>query len=57
MMYECRYKLGEFARLLGVHEKTLQKWDRQGVLVAYRTKTNRRYYTHRQYIEYLSGRR
>lgn len=57
MMYECRYKLGEFARLLGVHEKTLQKWDRQGILVAYRTKTNRRYYTHRQYIEYLSGRR
>lgn len=39
------YKLGEFAKLINVHEKTLQRLDRQGVLVAYRTITNRRYYT------------
>ncbi len=55
-MYIYKYKLGEFANLIGVHEKTLQRWDRQGILIAYRTKTNRRYYTHEQYQEYFSRR-
>ncbi|MFL5628467.1 MAG: IS607 family transposase [Ktedonobacteraceae bacterium] len=31
---------------------TLQKWDRQGILPAFRTPTNRRYYTHEQYLAY-----
>lgn len=30
------YKPGEFARLIGVTVKTLQRWDKEGVLVAYR---------------------
>ena len=32
--------------------EALQKWDRDGILMAYRTPTNRRYYTHSQYLEF-----
>lgn len=42
----------DFAELLGVSVKTLQRWDRSGVLIAKRTPTNRRYYTYTQYLEY-----
>jgi len=31
---------------------TLQKWDRKGLLKVYRSPTNRRYYTHEQYLRY-----
>lgn len=31
---------------------TLQKWDRKGILPAFRTPTNRRYYTHEQFLAY-----
>lgn len=51
--YDTRiYSLGEFARLIGRHPNTLQRWDRQGVLAAHRTPTGRRYYTHVQYLAY-----
>ena len=46
------YKPGEFAELLGVSVKTLQRWDREGILKANRTPTNRRYYIYEQYLEY-----
>lgn len=46
------YKPNEFAELLGVSVLTLQRWDNTGKLIAYRTPTNRRYYTHEQYLEY-----
>src|ERR1700745_1212639 len=39
------YSLGEFARLMGVHPKTVQRWDRDGTLTAKRTPTGRRVYT------------
>ena len=52
------YKPHEFAKLIGVTVKTLQRWDREGILQACRTPTNRRYYTHEQYEDYMrSGRR
>ena len=35
----------EFAKMIGRSVKTLQRWDRDGILVAKRTPTNRRYYT------------
>lgn len=35
----------QVAELLNVTVKTLQNWDKDGVLVAYRTPKNRRYYT------------
>lgn len=47
------YKTGQFARLIGVDIKTLQRWDRKGLLVAYRTPTNRRFYTQEQLKRYL----
>lgn len=40
------YKPRAFAELLGVSVKTLQRWDRDGVLKAHRTPTGRRYYTY-----------
>lgn len=49
---EKLYTVTEFAELLNKKVKTLQKWDREGVLKAYRTPTNRRYYTYAQYLEY-----
>ena len=46
------YKPKDFAQLLGVSVKTLQRWDREGILKANRTPTNRRYYTYDQYLQY-----
>ena len=43
-----QYKVGEFAKLLNVTVKTLQNWDKQGTLKAYRTPTNQRFYTEEQ---------
>lgn len=47
------YNVSQFSKLINVKVKTLQKWDRLGILVAYRTPTNRRYYTHAQYLQYI----
>ena len=47
------YRLNEFAKLVNRSVKTLQKWDRLGKFKAHRTITNRRYYTHDQYLEYM----
>ena len=46
------YKPKAFAELLGVSVKTLQRWDREGVLKANRTPTDRRYYTYDQYLQF-----
>ena len=45
------YKPSDFAKLLGVSVKTLQRWDREGILKAYRTPTDRRFYTYDQYLQ------
>lgn len=47
------YKPQEFGKLIGRTTSTLQRWDREGRLKAHRTPTNRRYYTHDQYLEYI----
>ena len=47
------YKPQEFGKLIGRTTGTLQRWDREGRLTAHRTPTNRRYYTHDQYLEYI----
>ena len=39
------YRISEFAEIIGVSVKTLQRWDRQKKLVPDRTPTNRRIYT------------
>lgn len=46
------YKPKDFAELLNVSVKTLQRWDRDKILIAKRTPTDRRYYTYDQYLEY-----
>ncbi|MBC2404145.1 MerR family transcriptional regulator, partial [Clostridium saccharobutylicum] len=46
------YKPSDFAELLNVSVKTLQRWDREGILHAKRTPTNRRYYTYDQYLKF-----
>lgn len=46
------YKPKDFAELLGVSVKTLQRWDREGILKAHRTPTDRRYYTYDQYLQF-----
>lgn len=43
----------EMAKKLNVSVKTLQSWDNDGTLVAYRNPKNRRYYTTEQLNEYL----
>lgn len=46
------YRPNEFAQMIGVSVKTLQRWDRDGILKAGRTPTNRRYYTQEQYNQF-----
>ena len=47
------YSPQEFGQLIGRKTKTLQKWDRKGKLKTHRSPTtNRRYYTHDQYLAY-----
>ena len=48
-------KINEMAKRLGVSIKTLQRWDRDGILIAKRTPTDRRYYTEDQYLEYIGS--
>ena len=43
-----------FGELIGRTTNTLQKWDREGKLRAHRSPvSNRRFYTHDQYLEYM----
>lgn len=49
---ERLYAPREFGKLIGRSVATLQRWDRQGILKAYRSPTNRRYYTRTQYLQY-----
>ena len=47
------YKPKDFSELLGVSVKTIQRWDREGVLKANRTSTDRRYYIYDQYLQFI----
>ena len=48
-------RLNDMAKRLGVSVKTLQRWDREGILIAKRNPNNRRYYTEDQYFEYIGS--
>ncbi len=52
MKHVTNYKPKDFAELLNVSVKTLQRWDRDEILIAKRTPTDRRYYTYDQYLEF-----
>lgn len=45
------YSIGKAARKSGKSVKTLQNWDKKGILVAKRSPTNRRQYTHEQVLQ------
>ncbi len=45
------YSPREFGSLVGRTTQTLQRWDRIGILKAHRSVTQRRYYTHDQYLQ------
>lgn len=45
----------KMSELLGITVRTLQNGDRSGKWKAFRTPTERRYYTHRQYLEYMGA--
>jgi len=47
------YRPYEFAKLIAKSTHTLQRWDREGILKAHRSPTNRRFYTHDQLSEIL----
>jgi putative resolvase len=47
------YAPREFGKLIARTTQTLQRWDRRGILKAHRTPTNRRYYTHDQYLQII----
>jgi len=44
------YAPREFGKLIGRTTSTLQRWDRKGILLAKRTPTQRRYYTHEDFL-------
>ncbi len=47
-MMDRVYKPNEFAKALNVSVTTLQRWDREGTLKAFRNPKNRRFYTETQ---------
>ena len=49
---DTTYSPKQFGQMIRRSVNTLQKWDRKGVLKAHRSPTNRRYYTHDQYLAY-----
>lgn len=52
-LYKNSYSLGEVAKILSMHPKTLQKKDREGVIQFERTSTNRRFLTREKLIRLL----
>ena len=52
---EKTYNVSEAAKKIGVSVKTLQRWDRDGKLVASRTPSNRRYYADSQLAKIMEG--
>ena len=42
-----------FSELVGKSVKTLQRWDKEQKLIAFRSPTQRRYYTLEQYHTYI----
>lgn len=47
-------KPSEATKILGVSYETLKNWDKKGILKAFRTPTNRRYYTREQLNKFLN---
>lgn len=48
------YSAGTFAKMLGVHVRTVQRWDNEGLVKAYKSQKDHRFYTEEQY-EMIAG--
>lgn len=48
------YTVSQFAKMTGFAVKTLQRWDREGILIPLRSPTNRRLYTDSD-LEFVQG--
>ena len=48
------YTPAQFAKLINVSVKTLQRWDNAGILNANRMPTNRRFYTN-EHLDKIRG--
>jgi DNA-binding transcriptional regulator YiaG len=48
------YTTSEFAKKIGVSVSTLRRWDKDGILIAHRKPSGRRFYMQDQYEEYIS---
>ena len=48
------YSVGKFAKKIGVSVNTLQRWDREGILIAHRSPTNQRFYTEEDLDNYFN---
>lgn len=48
------YSIGEFAKIVGLSVNTLQRWDREGKLVANRTLTNQRQYNQKHLDKFFN---
>ena len=53
MLMKNIYSPKSFGSLIGRTTNTLQRWDRAGILIAHRSVTGRRYYTHDQYLQVI----
>lgn len=49
------YKIGEFAKKIGVSVSTLRRWDKEGLLIANRSPLGTRFYTDEHYQNYMKG--
>lgn len=47
------YSTKEFAEMIGVSSRTLRRWDKNGLLKAKRTPTNRLVYSQNDYENYI----
>ena len=48
-----QYNPKEFAELINVSVRTLQRWDNEDLLTVYRNPKGRRYYTEKEYKKYM----
>jgi len=56
-MGKTTYTLSEASKILNLHPKTLQRLDRECVLIARRTSTNRRYYIKHDLDNFIQSKR
>lgn len=47
-----KYNVSEFAKMIGVSDRTLRRWDNAGMFCACRTPSGRPYYTDKHYVQY-----